>query len=266
MRYGILVSFFAMALTACSAQVPTEKSSSGSAALEGDFCYNNSDCDSGEHCALYCPPGPPGTMHCMIAGGQCKKNTPPPPPADTTCMADADCATGKICQPYCPVVPGQVHCEIAGGKCVSQFCNTDADCGADRVCNLYCPPGPPGTMHCMIAGGTCGQCAWQAGSESSDTISAHTWQSADTLTTYTFNADGSFTGVDQPACTIAKPIHCNIKVEPQTGWYDLSDPSNVVLYYDNGNVSTLAVQSNCKKSERLTGSDFNKTVTVSPIN
>jgi hypothetical protein len=73
---------------------------------------------------------------------------------------------------------------------------------------------------------------------------------------YTFNADGTFQSLNQPACAFGNP-RCYVKIAPGTGVYNVG-PTSIFLTYTsdfrNGENAELTFN---KKQTHLTGSDWN---------
>ena len=142
-------------------------------------------------------------------------------------------------------------------RCSPSACATDADCPQSASCHtdtnqcgakVACPLAPSNDDDNFDA-----------------LVVAHTWTSADTLASYTFNADRTFASVDEPACVIAQPVHCDIRVAQKTGTFMQTGPATFELDYSDGTVATLLVEMDCNgKIAAAQVSDYSQSLTVFP--
>lgn len=118
-------------------------------------CVQNADCADGQFCDFDTSGNRMAPPACDDLAN-CDPIPPPPPPTgvcrdvEATCITDADCARGEVCQLEdvcnCPAVciddgnGGCLPCECGtlGGICVpaDPGCASDADCAADQICSF----------------------------------------------------------------------------------------------------------------------------------
>ena len=178
------------------------------------------------------------------------------------CNVVADCA-GEPVQPNVALclLGNTVQTQCVNSACVAHCaavaCTSDADCPASSVCGS--------SGQCAVGPAACNLTPSNDDDNFDALVVRHTWTSTDTLSTYTFNADQSFTSVDQPTCTIAQPVHCELQVASKTGTLTQTGLSTFELDYDDGTVGNLTVEMDCKGSIAAASvSDYGQTLTLYP--
>lgn len=172
---------------------------------------------------------------------------------------------------YCQYTVGSCGGAGASGTCVSA---PDSCPRLGAACIPVC--GCDGTTYCQgcdiashqaqpLHGGAC-DCdptVYSAGVASLTT----TYQYVDAATndhfSYTFKGKTGASSLYQPGCLFATPFHCEIAVAPKNGTYSV-DPTHVTISYDDGTSATFTTEVNCQGQGRLTGSDYGRTLVLTP--
>lgn len=87
------------------------------------------------------------------------------------------------------------------------------------------------------------------------------------MVNYTFNSDGTFTSLEQPACVFATP-GCKVKLAPGLGTYSISDWTVNLAYsspeFHDPKATSLVFSTTKKGAKHLRGDDYGNTLDLIP--
>ena len=204
-------------------------------------------------------------LHLGCSGASHSKCAVGPQPHD---VCAGKCDSGLYCQ-YAEGTCGTPHvgtCAVSPTSCPKLGLACFPVCGCDG--KTYCN-GCDVTSHRVSIEhkGQCG-CDATAFTPGNITTGDSTWTYVDPASndhyTYTFAGKGGVTSEHDPGCLFATPIHCNIAVAPKHGSYTFVSPTEIVITYDDGSKATLDGLVNCQGDNRLTGTDWGRSLTLAP--